>query len=321
MNIDINKLHKDVGLKYNDSVFLGVKNVKKFIETNYHLFENIELKSLGNSSMIYGYNSYGNPVKLGFDDFYIRRIVLMSEPISYKRYKANLAYDGHNYFGFQIQKNQGSIQGELSKIISNVNSYETLVQGASRTDAGVHANNIVVHFDTDKDLDSKKWLEILNHQLPNDILVKSVEETHPLFHSRYDVNMKRYIYKLRLNKADPFRVNYEWNVKNIDINLLKANIKQMIGTHDFTSFCKGNPDTPIRTIYETKILETETGIDLIFVGNGFLRYMIRLIVFALIQISTNKLDIEIKDILEERSRLHTKHMAPASGLYLDKITY
>ena len=148
--------------------------------------------------MIYGYNSFGNPFKLGFDDYHIQRIVIITESINYERFKVSLAYDGHDYFGFQIQKNQRTIQGELSKIISKVNSYDTLVQGASRTDAGVHANSMVIHFDTDKKLDSKKWLDVLNHQLPKDILIKSVEKAHPLFHSRYDVFKKRYIYKIKL---------------------------------------------------------------------------------------------------------------------------
>ncbi|XMB71763.1 tRNA pseudouridine(38-40) synthase TruA [Mycoplasmatota bacterium WC30] len=321
MNIDLSRLHKDVALKYDKSIFLGLKNVKDFVESNYMLFENLDLKSIEDSQIIYGYNSLGNPFKLGFDNNLIQRIVIVTESINYRRYKVSLAYDGHDYFGFQIQNNQRTIQGELSKIITKINCYDTLVQGASRTDTGVHANNMVVHFDTDRNLDSEKWLEVLNHQLPKDILVKSVEEVHPLFHSRYDVYMKRYVYKIRLNEVDPLRINYEWNVQNINIQTLETNINQLVGKHDFISFCKGNPDTSIRTIYKTEIVKSEQGIDLVFEGNGFLRYMIRLIVFALVQISTDNLNMEIKDILKERSRTHTKHMAPATGLYLDKITY
>ena len=321
MNLDINKLCIDVGLKYNDSVILGKEEVTKFIKKHPAKFNELYLNAIDNSQMLYGYNSEQNPIKIGYKNDLIQRIIIVAKPIKYTRYKAIISYDGHLYNGFQIQKNHKTIQGELSKVVSNINDYETLVQGASRTDTGVHAYHYVIHFDSIRGISSDRWVQLLNYHLPSDILVKEVTQTHPLFHSRYDVYKKRYLYKIRLNDLNPFRTNYEWDCKNLDLEILKNNLEQLVGEHDFTSFCKGEPKDTIRIIYKAEFQETEDGINLIFEGNGFLRYMIRIIVYTLYLQSTNKLTLSITDILKEKSRNHTKDLAPASGLYLDKIFY
>lgn len=321
MNIDINSLHQDVGLKYNHEVILGKENVSEFISQKISEFSGLILKSIENSQMQYGYNSQKKPIKIGYDGDLLQRIVLVTKPLEYQRYKAIISYDGHLYNGFQIQKDQLTIQGELTRVISSVNGYESLVQGCSRTDTGVHANNFVIHFDSKRDISSSKWLELLNYQLPKDILVKSITEVHPLFHSRYDVSSKRYIYKIKLNERNPFNINYEWNVSKLDLDVLKDNLSQLIGTHDFLSFTKGKPNSSIRTIYNAYYEKNEDEINIIFEGNGFLRYMIRIIVFALYNISNHKIDKSIKEIIANRSRIYTKDLAPASGLYLDQVKY
>jgi tRNA pseudouridine38-40 synthase len=321
MKIDAKSLHKDVGLKLDESIFLGKVDVQKEILENKELFDNLDLLPIENSHMLYGYNKLGNPVKLGFDAKLINRIVLTTKVDTMKRFKVKISYDGHNYCGFQIQKDQATIQGELTKVISVVNDSISLVQGASRTDTGVHAINYVFHFDTDKPLTEEKWLDYLNSQLPNDILVKSVKGVHPLFHSRYDVYKKRYIYKLVLNENNPFRINYEWSISGLNAKALQENLKQLVGTHDFKSFCKGEPNSSVRTIFNTELIQNENEFTLVFEGNGFLRYMIRILVYALVQISNGKLEMSISDIIKEKSREHTKNLAPASGLYLEEITY
>ncbi len=191
-------LDKSIGLKFNTQIILGREEVITFLEEHKIYFAELDVSPIEDSKMIYGYNKLGNPVKLGFDGQAIQRIVLVTKTLKTIRYKAVCTYDGHRYNGFQIQKNHNTIQGELTKIISSVNGKDTLVQGASRTDTGVHALNYVFHFDSDKSLSESRWLELLNYQLPNDIHIKSICKTHPLFHSRYDVHMKRYIYKIKL---------------------------------------------------------------------------------------------------------------------------
>ena len=321
MDINVNNLCLDVGLKYNDSVILGKDKVVDFIRNNQDEFNNLCLNKIDDSKMLYGFNSNKNPIKIGFKNELIQRIIVLTKPIEYTRYKAVISYDGHQYNGFQIQKKQKTIQGELTKVVTNINGYETLVQGCSRTDTGVHANNFVIHFDSKREITANKWLELLNYQLPRDILIKKIVKTHPIFHSRYDVYKKRYIYKIKMNSENPFKINYEWNCKNIDINILRKNLEQLVGTHDFSSFCKGDPKNTIRTIYKVNLINVDDNLDLVFEGDGFLRYMIRIIVYTLYLQSTNKLELSIKEIIEEKNRKHTKNLAPSSGLYLDQIYY
>lgn len=321
MRIEPNHLTKDVGLKFDNQVILGIEEVTDFIESNQSCFEEMDLKPLQGSHMLYGYNSLGYAVKIGYQDSHIQRIIISSKAPKYKRMKAIIAYDGFQYNGFQIQDKQKTIQGELSEIISSVNNEKTNVHGASRTDTGVHANYYVCHFDSKRKFSEDTWKELLNHRLPNDIFVKSMEETHPLFHSRYDVFMKRYVYRIRIGDRNPLKIKYEWAIKDLDINLIQQNLDMLMGTHDFSSFCKGHPDDTVRTIYRAEMVRNGDEIELIFEGNGFLRHMIRIIVYAVVQIATRKHQLSIADIMNEKNRNHTKHMAPACGLYLDYIEY
>ncbi len=320
MSINLHNLSDNVAIKFNDEVHFGKDSVKKFIKNNGDMFLNFDLKPIDDSHMLYGYNSLDYPVKMGFKDGKIQRIIITS-PKEYLRYLITLSYDGRDFSGFQIQNKEKTIQGELSKIVSQINNKETLVQGASRTDAGVHAINQKAHFDTDRDLDLEKWIEIFNHQLDKHIYVKNITKVHPLFHARYDVYRKRYIYKLRINDYDPMKCDYSWFVEEVDITKLKQCMNELVGTYDFTSFSKGENEESVRTIYKTDIVEKRNEIILVFEGNGFLRHMIRLIVNYIIDFSKGKINIPIKEIIRERSREHTKHMAPASGLYLEKIFY
>ncbi len=314
-------LTEDIGLKYNKQVYLGRDAVYQVIREHMDDFTDWDLNPIDNSHMLYGYNKHGNPVKIGFKGDFIQRIVIVKKELGYQRFRAVMAYDGHRYAGYQVQENQLTIQGELTRVVSSVNGVETLVQGASRTDSGVHAKNYVFHFDSNKSLTPVRWREYLNYQLPNDMLVKNVEMVHPLFHSRYDVFSKEYSYKIRLGEKDPFQIYYEWAVDGLDILKLEEQLQKIIGTHDFLSFCKGDPDSSVRTIFDARCKQTKNGLVLTFIGDGFLRYMIRILVYTLVEIAKGNLEKDIIEILEEKDRSHTKHMAPASGLYLEQITY
>lgn len=320
MSINLHNLSDNVAIKYNDELHFGKESVIKFIKKNGNLFLDFDVNPIGNSHMLYGYNSLGNPVKIGFDKGKIQRII-MTSPQKYHRFLMTVSYDGKEYAGFQIQEDQPTIQGELSKIISAVNDEETLVQGASRTDAGVHAINQKAHFDSTRDIKSEKWLEILNHQLNKHIYVKSIIEVHPLFHSRYDVYKKRYTYRLKTKSFNPLKYDYSWYVENIDMEILKKSMEEIVGTHDFISYSKGEVKDTVRKIFNTEISENYYGINLIFEGNGFLRNMIRLLVQHMVELATGNSDVSVTDVLKEKSREHTKHMAPPNGLYLEEVIY
>jgi tRNA pseudouridine38-40 synthase len=321
MNITYEMLDPEIGLKFNDQVFLGRENVMNFIRSHQDFFHNLDLKPIEDSQMLYGYDEAGNPVKLGFNGKKIQRIITLKKKDGLRRFKVTMNYDGSRYAGFQIQKNQLTIQGELTRVVSSINGVDTLVQGVSRTDAGVHALQYVFHFDASNDLTSERWMKLLNYQLPKDMHINSVQIVHPLFHSRYDVYKKQYLYCVRLNERNPFRINYEWQIEDLNLDILKNQVNQIIGTHDFSSFCKGNPDSTTRTIFNVELFQKGNELNIVFEGDGFLRYMIRILVYTLVEIARGNLDIQISDIIKEKSRKHTKHMAPASGLYLKQIIY
>jgi tRNA pseudouridine38-40 synthase len=317
----IDNLDKNVALKVDDLIILNQDKVRSYLIEHPQLLENVQKTHHLSYHMDYGYNNQNNPVKIAYANDKIQRIIIKTKEYPQKRLKITLSYDGSNYHGFQIQKNELTIQGELSKLISEVNNKEILVQGASRTDAGVHAKNQVIHFDDQSNLSEFEWLKFLNHQLPDDIYIKSVELMHPLFHSRYDVYEKEYLYQIKLGDYDPFLVNYAWHQEYLNFIKLDDQLKKIIGTHDFTSLAKGNKGDNIRTIYDAGYKMDDDILKIYITGNGFLRYMVRLIVNHVINYATQKIDLDILEIINNRSRKDTKDLSPAAGLYLNKIIY
>lgn len=317
----ITNLALNVALKVDELIFLNKPDVDDYLEKFNSQFTDITLENYQDYKMDYGYNKLGNPIKIGYEDHLIQRIILKTNYIPKKRFKVVVSYDGSAYHGFQIQAKLITIQGVISKLVSEVNNFDTLVQGASRTDAGVHANMQVLHFDSDTDLNADRWLTFLRHRLPKDIYVKSLEQIHPLFHCRYDVYSKEYLYKINTGELNPFLTRYQWNVQNIDLRLLEDQLNKLVGTHDFTSFSKSKSKDNIRKIYGVGIHNENNLLEISIQGNGFLRYMVRIIINHLILYATGKTHIDIIDIIKEKNRKHTKDLAPAEGLYLNKIIY
>ena len=152
-------------------------------------------------------------------------------------------------------------------------------------------------------------------------MIMNIEIVHPLFHSRYDVYEKEYLYKIKLGDYDPFLLNYAWNIEYLDFLRLNDQLKKIIGTNDFTSFAKGIKGDNIRTIYQSGYKLDDDILEIYISGNGFLRYMVRLIIAHVVNYATKKTDMDILCILDEKSRKNTKELAPAGGLYLNKIIY
>lgn len=315
------KLNQNVALKVDDLVVLNKEHVEEYILNNPQLFEDIVFTDHLNFHMKYGYNKLNNPVKIGYLRDEIQRIIIKTKEYPKKRIKVDLMYDGSSYHGFQIQSNANTVQGELSSLISEVNNKEILVQGASRTDAEVHAKMQVIHFDDESPLTAEEWLRFLNNRLPKNIWIMHVELVHPLFHSCYDVYEKEYLYKIKLGDFDPFLLNYAWNIDYLDFVKLNDQLKKIIGTHDFTSFAKGIKGDNIRTIYQSGYKLDDDILEIYISGNGFLRYMVRLIIAHVVNYAIKKTDLDILEILNQKSRKNTKELAPAGGLYLNKIIY
>lgn len=308
-------------IKVDDLLLFDRDDMNAYIKNNQILFKDLVLEHSPSKHMAYGYNQLGHSIKIAYENRHVQKIVLVKNKPQKERVKMTLMYDGSNFHGFQVQKQQRTVQGEISKVISHIINEDVLVQGASRTDGGVHALEQVVHFDTSIHLEPKKWLEIMNHQCPKDISIKNVQFVHPLFHSRYDVYQKKYIYKIYMGDYDPFLANYHHFETELDIFKMKSALKALEGTHDFSSFTKVQDGDMIRTIYHTDIYKDDDLLTIELIGNGFLRYMVRIIVAYLIKIGKHQTNISMSDVLDMKNRQETNHIAPAEGLYLEKIYY
>lgn len=245
------------------------------------------------------------------------------------RYFMSFSYDGSKYKGYQKQPNEKSIQEEIEKALTKINSNkEVTIHASGRTDAGVHAINQKAHFDMDLIIDCDKLRHSLNSIIPKDIYVKGIVNVDDDFHARYNVKAKEYIYKINTGIYNPIEKDYVYqHNKRLDINEMQRALKYLEGTHDFKSFskCDEEKDDYVRTIVQAA-LERDTKnikkITISFLGTGFLRYMVRNLVGTLIEIGEGKYRSEdIIKILEAKDRTKAGICAPPNGLYLKDVFY
>ena len=238
------------------------------------------------------------------------------------RYLAICSYDGTHYKGFQKQIDGGTIQDNIEDVLSKLLNVKTIIHASGRTDAQVHAYNQTFHFDTIKELDTTKFIHSMNCLLNEDIHIKSLKEVDNDFHARYSVLKKEYIYKLNVGEYSPVNRNYVYQYnKKLDLDILRCEIKNLIGTFDYSAFCnmEDKKNSYVRTIYSADVYKSKDEIVFSFVGNGFLKYQVRNMVGALIECSTK--GRHIKDILNSKNRSSFGRIADACGLYLNNVYY
>ena len=239
------------------------------------------------------------------------------------KYLINLSYNGSKYYGYQIQKNKDTVEGEIEKVLSKIFNTNINTIGASRTDKGVHALNQYCTFEVTKDLNSKKLLHSINSLLSENVYVKSIKKVNDNFNVRYDVKRKEYIYKINMGEYNPIESEYVYQYcKNIDKELLDIFINQFKGEHNYRSFTsdKDNGSYIRNVIIDYKI--SKKVLYLRFESSGFLRYMIRNIIGLLLDINDSKKSIcDIEDIFSKKDRTSLGRCASPVGLYLSKIEY
>lgn len=248
---------------------------------------------------------------------------------SYQRYKVTIEYDGTNYVGFQIQPNGKTIQSELEKALKTMSKgYDIKVIASGRTDSKVHALGQVIHFDYPSVLPEKNVQKALNSLLPTDIRIKKVEKVSEKFHARYHTKSKQYKYIVDLNDyQSAFSRNYALHHPyKTDVKKIQRALQEVIGTHDFTSFCstKTDKENKVRTIYKAEVYYHEHIKQLVFLfkGDGFLYNMVRILVGTALQIGDGlKPTHELKRLLEVKDRNCAGPTALSHGLYLDEVLY
>lgn len=245
------------------------------------------------------------------------------------RYKATIAYDGTNYNGFQNQPEGRTVQGELEKTLTKMaGDRKIMVFGAGRTDAGVHAKGQVIHFDYPEERPLEKMRFALDTQTPEDIAVSKVEIVSEDFHARYLVIEKTYEFHVDIGKPrSPFRRHYASHYSYpLDLERIRAALPDLLGTHDFTSFCASGSsvEDKTRTIYQADMAVNEAGDELIFTfrGDGFLYKMIRILVGTLLKIGNGRLAPDcIPAIIAGKDRNLAGPTAHPEGLYLAEVKY
>ena len=241
------------------------------------------------------------------------------------RYLIKFSYDGSCFNGFQRQNNLKTIQGEIEKVLTDLNQKEVNIHASGRTDKGAHANNQVAHFDLDKEVNLYNLKKHLNKSLNGEIYIKEIANCSDDFHARYNVKDKTYCYYINTGEYDPIERNYKYQLcEKLDISLMKEAVKCLIGKHDFRSFATDSDDkeNTVREIYDISLDENGNIIKITFTGNGFLRKMIRNIVGVLIEIGLNKQEVTyLEKVLNEGKRTGNMKCSPACGLYLEEVNY
>ena len=243
-----------------------------------------------------------------------------------KNIKLIIEYDGTNYSGWQSQENAISIQDKIEEALKTVTGENIKLIGSGRTDGGVHAFGQVANFYTSSTIPGDKFSFIINNVLPDDIKIILSEEVNFNFHSRFDAKRKRYRYVIYNGRMpSPINRNYSFHFKyNLDVDKMIEASKYLIGTHDFSSF-KGRGSvvkSPIRIIYDINIKRKGDFIEIIFEGNSFLRFMVRIIVGTLVEIGNGKRPIsDMKRILDSKKRCGAGLTAPPQGLFLERVYY
>ena len=260
-------------------------------------------------------------------------------PMPTRRYKLTIAYRGTRYHGWQAQPLMGTYTGDppppgegiptiqetVSRSLARVLSHPVTLIGSSRTDAGVHAKGQVAHFDTDKvQIPPESLRTAVNHQLPADILIRSVEHVPDTFDAVHSTLRKRYQYFIWNAPDRPvFFSDLAWHRwHELDIEAMREAAAYLVGRHDFASFARpghGKENT-VRTVHGCDVHARAPKLVVGVEGSGFLWNMVRIIVGTLVQVGVGRHKPEhIPQMLQARARTAAGPTAPPHGLFLQWI--
>lgn len=245
-----------------------------------------------------------------------------------KNYKIIVEYFGGAFHGWQKQKGLLTVQSELERVIRTVLHSDDIspLQGAGRTDAGVHARGQVVNFRTDLDIDSLVFKHSVSSMLKGKLAVLSVEEVPMSFNALRSATSRQYSYRI-LNRPAPAVLDHAraWHVSSpLDVSKLRDDALCLVGERDFTSFRASGclSSTPIKTIRESEVIVDGEYLIYRVIGKGFLKQMVRIIVGTLVQLNRGKTRLNsMSEILEAKDRRMAGVTAPPHGLYLDQVFY
>ena len=247
------------------------------------------------------------------------------------RWKINILYDGRPFQGWQSQPHKNTIQDHLQEALGKITKQKICVHGAGRTDAGVHANGQIAHFNVAEtfSLNKEDWKNALNFRLPSSIRIQDCQKANEDFHARFSSREKTYSYHIcNLSILPPLQKGLVWHLPQFEkrnAKNLKSLLRVFIGKHDFALFSvrRGNEDKETdyyRRMRKIHFQNTEYGIKIQLSCEGFLYKMARMIVGTSVKYSDLNKGKD-KFALEWQNKTLKIFCAPPNGLFLEKVAY
>jgi tRNA pseudouridine38-40 synthase len=241
------------------------------------------------------------------------------------RFRLLIEYAGTRYSGWQIQKNARTVAGEIDRAVREATRRrEFELYGAGRTDAGVHALGQVAHLEIYTDLTAAVLRARINDALPADIYVRAIDKVAHRFHARHDARQRSYVYQISRRKTAFFKPYVWWIKERLDVEAMRRGAAAFVGMRNFASFTADEPDEKSTQVLIDRIEIVEAG-DLILIriaGSHFLWRMVRRIVGVLAAIGRGELSSDAAArFLDEHSEIPATLTAPASGLFLESVSY
>ena len=244
-----------------------------------------------------------------------------------QNYKIIIQYEGGRFQGWQRQTStDNTIQGKMEAILSKMCNAPIEINGAGRTDAGVHAKGQVANFKINTDKSPTEIMRYLNMYLPEDIAVVDIMEAEERFHARLNAKGKHYQYRLRIaGTPDVFsrRYVYSYEETRLNVDSMRKAAKILSGKHDFKAFTSNHrtKKSTVRTI-DIQIKETPEELIFDYTGDGFLYHMVRILTGTLIEVGEGKRTPEsMETILQSEERANAGALVPAKGLTLVEVYY
>ena len=237
------------------------------------------------------------------------------------RYRARCEYDGTDYSGFQLQSNARSVQGELEAALARLNGGErVVVDGAGRTDAGVHAIGQVIAFTYRGAVPATRLQRAVNALLPTDVAIRDLRRAPDGFHPRYAARYREYRYTVWNGPRSPLRERQALGVRApLDIAAMASAASVFVGRHDFSAF-GGTDRSPVRTVYLVRVRQEGRLVTIDVRADSFLRGQVRRMVAGLLEVGLNRIDeTALREALAGREPALNGAAAPAKGLCLRRV--
>jgi tRNA pseudouridine38-40 synthase len=246
-----------------------------------------------------------------------------------RRFKITLHYDGSQFFGWQIQKDERTVQGELEHALERLTGERRTVTGSGRTDRGVHALGQVGAFTLPDRWEARELIRALNAVLPSDIWVEEVRRVPDTFHPRYDAVARTYDYRVGLHRTtrSPFHRGWCWPLaRDLPLDLLQAGSRSLLGNHSFAAFAKaGQEERGDRcTVSHAGWYPWEDlGVLFRITANRYLHHMVRYLVGTMVEVALGRRPLgDLELLLKDGSGpLETSPPAPPEGLFLKCVEY